>query len=189
MPFLVCGEIPIVQKLSERSLLQNCYFFKFYFVRFCNFDFSDEIFNRKCFSRVGDLNAKRYWFFSLSWNFDCSKMPTNCWSFSQLYLIRNQKTQKPLIRSPPSSSQSWSTNIFGIIRFDIVRFRHLLNFYDSPIFPKMLVFSFNPNVISVSIYPTPYSRFVPMNHERKVLHLWRRVPQRKHLFWSLPRYS
>ena len=60
MHFLVCGELPIVQKLSELSLLQNCSIFNFFFLRCCNFDFSDEIFNRKCFSRRGDLDAKRY---------------------------------------------------------------------------------------------------------------------------------
>ena len=89
--------------------------------------------------------------FCLSWNFNCSKMPTNCWSFSELSVIPTQKPQKPLTWSPPSRSQSWSTNLFRIIRFEIVRFRHLFNFYGSLDNPKLLVISFNPNVFSVYI--------------------------------------
>ena len=78
-------------------------------------------------------------------------MPTNCWSFSQLSVFPTQKSQKPLIWSPSSSSQSWSTNLFRMIRFEKVRFRHLFNFYGSPDIPKLLVISFNPNVFSVYI--------------------------------------
>ena len=78
-------------------------------------------------------------------------MPLKCWKFSQFSLIPTQKSRKPLIWSPPSSSQSWSTNLFRIIRFEIVRFRHLFNFYGSPDIPKLLVISFNPNVFSVYI--------------------------------------
>ena len=124
------------------------------------------------------ISMRKDWFFFLSWNFDCSKMPTTCWSFSQFSVFPTQKPQKPLIWSPLSSSQSWSTNLFRMFRFENVRFWHLFNFYGSPNFPKLLVISYIPNVICVSISPTLYSRFVPLNHESKVLHLRRRISQK-----------
>ena len=110
-------------------------------------------------------------------------MPTNCWSFPQLSVIPTQKPQKPLTWSPLSRSQSWSTNLFRIIRYEIVRFRHSFNFYGSPKFPKLLVISFNPNVICVSISATHCSGFVPMNPERKVLQLRTRISQKIFSFY------
>ena len=103
--------------------------------------------------------------------------------FFTTFRYSNWKITKSLISCPPSSSQSWSTNFFRIIRFENVRFKHLFNFYDSPNFPKLLVISFNPNILCIFLSPTPFSKFVPMNHERKPLHLRRGIPQKACCFY------